>query len=170
MPYTLDELVQDIKEIINTEKMPYGADKICYFVSKALMDQNFIIDNLPDRANGELPRQILYEDKETGFCVCGHVYDNEAIGSPHDHGSSWAIYGQASGETEMTDWEIVEKNNSDGVVNVKPKKTYIMKAGDVHFYDVGHVHSPVRKHPVRLLRIEGANLDNIKRSNIKVIT
>ena len=52
MPYTLDELVQDIKEIINTEKMPYGADKICYFVSKALMDQNFIIDNLPDRADG----------------------------------------------------------------------------------------------------------------------
>ena len=169
MPYTLDELVQDIKEIINSEKMPYGADKICYFVSKALMDQNFIIDNLPDRADGELPRQILYEDKETGFCVCGHVHENEAIGSPHDHGSSWAIYGQASGETEMTDWEIVEKNNSDDVVNVKLKKTYIMKAGDVHFYDVGHVHSPVRKHPVRLLRIEGANLDNIKRSNIRVI-
>ena len=50
MPYTLDDLVQDIKEIINTEKMPDGSDKICYFVSKALMDQNFIIDNLPDRA------------------------------------------------------------------------------------------------------------------------
>ena len=70
----------------------------------------------------------------------------------------------------MTDWEIIEKNNLDDVVNVKSKKTYIMKAGDVHFYDVGHVHSPVRKHPVRLLRIEGANLDNIKRSNIRVIT
>jgi len=56
------------------------------------------------------------------------------------------------------------------ILNFKPKKTYIMKAGDVHFYDVGHVHSPVRKYPVRLLRIEGANLDNIKRSNIKVIT
>ena len=45
------------------------------------MDQNFITDNLPDRANGELPRQILYEDKDTGFCVCGHVHDNEAIGA-----------------------------------------------------------------------------------------
>ena len=56
------------------------------------------------------------------------------------------------------------------ILNFKPKKTYIMKAGDVYFYDVGHVHSPVRKHPVRLLRIEGANLDNIKRSNIRVIT
>ena len=44
-----------------------------------------------------------------------------------------------------------------------------MKAGDVHFYDVGHVHLQLNA-SVRLLRIEGANLDNIKRSKIKVIT
>jgi hypothetical protein len=27
------------------------------------------------------------------------------IGGPHDHGNSWAIYGQALGWTEMTEWE-----------------------------------------------------------------
>jgi hypothetical protein len=42
-----------------------------------------------------------------------------------------------------------------------------MKTGDVHFYGVGDVHSPLRKEPVRLLRIEGINLDHIQRSNIK---
>ena len=169
MPYTLSDLIVDIKEILINEKIPNGSDKICYFVSKALMDHNFISENLPDRFNGELPRQILYEDKETGFCVCGHVYDTEAIGSPHDHGPSWAIYGQASGETEMTDWEVTQDKSLDDIIYVKPKETYIMKAGDVHFYDVGHVHSPVRKYPVRLLRIEGENLDNITRSNIKAL-
>ena len=78
MPYTLNDLIVDIKEILINEKIPNGSDKICYFVSKALMDQNFISENLPDRLNGELPRQIIYEDKETGFCICGHVYDTEA--------------------------------------------------------------------------------------------
>ena len=168
MPYTLNDLVVDIKEILVKDQIQNGSDKICYFVSKALMDQNFIVENLPDRLNGEPPRQILYEDNDTGFCVCGHVYDTEAIGTPHDHGPSWAIYGQASGETEMTDWEITNDISSDDIIYVKPRKTYTMKAGDVHFYDIGHVHSPVRKDPVRLLRIEGENLDNIKRSNIKV--
>ena len=62
------------KEIITNNKIPDGSDKICYFVSKALMDQNFVVQNLPDRLEGEPPRQILYEDKETGFCVCGHVW------------------------------------------------------------------------------------------------
>ena len=169
MPYSLDDLIVDIKDVILNEKIPNGSDKVCYFVSKALMDQNFISENLSDRQNGEHPRQILYEDKEIGFCVCGHVYNSEAIGSPHDHGSSWAIYGQASGETEMTDWEIVKERSNNEMIYVKPKKTYTMKAGDVHFYGVGDVHSPVRKEPVRLLRVEGANLDNIKRSNIKAI-
>jgi hypothetical protein len=69
----------------------------------------------------------------------------------------------------MTDWEIIKERSVDDIIFVKPKKTYTMKAGDVHFYGVGHVHSPVRKDPVRLLRIEGANLDNIKRSNIQAM-
>jgi hypothetical protein len=167
MPYTLNELANDIKDILQTNKGPDGSDKICYFVSKALMDPSFVSHNLPDREEGSPPREVLYEDDHTGFCICGHVYATKAIGFPHDHGSSWAVYGQASGETEMTDWQIVKAQPDEGVIYVKPNKTYTMKTGDVHFYHVGDVHSPVRKAPVRLLRIEGVNLDNIQRSNIK---
>jgi len=50
---------------------------------------------------------------------------------------------------------------------VKEIKKYVMKPGDVKFYNVGDVHSPIRKEPVRLLRIEGKNLDNVERSKIK---
>jgi hypothetical protein len=116
VPYTLNDLAVDIKEIIANNKIPDGSDKICYFVSKALMDQNFVVQNLPDRLEDEPARQILYEDQDTGFCICGHVYANEAIGFPHDHGPSWAIYGQASGETEMTDWDIIQEKSSDDVI------------------------------------------------------
>ena len=167
MPYTLNELADDIKEIVQNNKMPNGSDQICYFVSKALMDQNFVLQNLPDRQEGSPPREVLYEDDYTGFCICGHVYSTEAIGFPHDHGSSWAVYGQASGETEMTDWQVTKDQPDEDVIYVKPNKTYTMKTGDVHFYGVGDVHSPLRKEPVRLLRIEGINLDHIQRSNIK---
>jgi hypothetical protein len=45
----------------------------------------------------------------------------------------------------------------------------VMKPGDAHFYDVGDVHSPRRESPVKLVRIEGANLDHVKRSNIKAV-
>jgi hypothetical protein len=110
---------------------------------------------------------VLYEDPELGFCVCGHVYEGPAKGSPHDHGSSWAIYGLAAGDTEMTDWRIVKKGEGDQPNLVEPVKSYVMKPGDSHLYDVGVVHSPNRSGPTKLVRIEGKNLDHVKRSNIK---
>ena len=50
---------------------------------------------------------------------------------------------------------------------VEPERSYMMTPGDAHFYDVGDVHSPRRENSTKLVRIEGANLDHIKRSNIK---
>ena len=110
---------------------------------------------------------MLYEDPELGFCICGHVYEGPAAGAPHDHGTSWAIYGLAVGDTEMTDWTIVQKGAGDQPSLVKPSHSYVLKPGDAHFYDVGVVHSPNRAGPTKLIRIEGANLDHVKRSNIK---
>ena len=110
---------------------------------------------------------MLFEDPELGFCVCGHVYEKPAHGEPHDHGSSWAIYGLAVGDTEMTDWRIVRKGDGETPSLVEPERTYVLKPGDAHFYDVGVVHSPKRDGLTKLVRIEGANLDRIKRSNIK---
>ena len=59
---------------------------------------------LPDDAP---ERNILYEDPELGFCILGHVYHGAKESTPHDHGPTWAIYGQAAGETIMSDWEMV---------------------------------------------------------------
>jgi hypothetical protein len=67
----------------------------------------------------------------------------------------------------MTDWRIVEKGKAEAPTLVEPVKTYPMKPGDAHLYDVGDVHSPKRDAAVKLIRIEGRNLDRVKRSNIK---
>jgi hypothetical protein len=95
------------------------------------------------------------------------VYDNASNGTPHDHGPSWAIYGVATGDTEMTDWRIVKRGEGDAPNLVEPVKSYLMKPGDSHLYDVGVVHSPKRHGLTKLVRIEGRNLDHVKRSNIK---
>ena len=131
-----------------------------------MVDTEFAEKHLKDRAKGQSPREILFEDPELGFCICGHVYESNANGNPHDHGTGWALYGQAAGTTEMTDWRIVDDGGDDGPKFVKPVTTYDMAPGDAHFYDVSAVHSPKRTEPTRLIRIESENLDNVQRSNI----
>ena len=165
MTYTLEQLSSDIKAALKADPGTGGKHAVCKLVSKVLRDQDFIAKHL-NAANCK-PRKVLYEDPELGFCVCGHVYEKAAHGAPHDHGSSWAIYGLATGDTEMTDWRIVKKGDGTTPTLVEPERTYVMKPGDSHFYDVGVVHSPNRDTLTKLVRIEGSNLDRIKRSNIK---
>lgn len=167
MSYSLDDLAKDIRSALKKAPIAECAQEVCGYVARALKDENFLALNLPDRKEGEPPRQVLYEDPELGFCICGHVYHGEAIGNPHDHGPSWAIYGQAKGTTEMTDWTIVKQGSGEDPSLVEPAQTYTLKPGDAHFYNVGSVHSPKRTEPTRLIRIEGSNLDHITRSNIK---
>ena len=165
MTYTLEQLSADIRQALKSDSGIAGKQEVCKLVSKVLRDEEFVSKHLT--AEQCRPRKVLYEDPELGFCLCGHVYETAAHGGPHDHGTSWAIYGLATGDTEMTDWRIVKKGEGDEPTLVEPAKTYVLKPGDSHFYDVGVVHSPKRDGYTRLVRIEGANLDHIKRSNIK---
>lgn len=167
MPYALTQLAADIRETLKASPGRTGKEAIQQYVSKALTDPAFVAAHLKERAPGGHPREVLYEDPELGFCICGHVYNGPANGSPHDHGPSWAIYGQAVGVTEMTDWKIVRKGEGDQPILVEPVQTYAMRPGDAHLYDVGDVHSPKRDAPVKLIRIEGKNLDHVQRSNIR---
>ncbi|HEY6256796.1 MAG TPA: hypothetical protein VIY51_13480 [Xanthobacteraceae bacterium] len=167
MPYTLQQFAADIRDTLKADAGRAGRLEVCQYVARALGDPLFLATHLKERAPKANPREILYEDPELGFCICGHVYDGPANGSPHDHGASWAIYGQAAGVTEMTDWKIVERGEAGKPSLVEPVRTYVMNPGDAHFYDVGDVHSPRRDATVKLIRIEGANLDHVKRSNIK---
>jgi hypothetical protein len=167
MGYTLSELAADIHRELGADSGPAAKAAVCGLVVRALKDEAFVATHLKDRPTGSDPREVLYEDPQLGFCICGHVYPSKAIGSPHDHGSSWAIYGQATGITEMTEWRIVEKGENGKPTKVEPVETYVMNPGDVRLYDVGVVHSPRRDAPVKLIRIEGCNLDHVQRSNIK---
>ena len=165
MAYTLEQLSADIRHALRADAGKDGKSAICKLVSKALRDQAFVAQHLT--ADQCRPRKVLYEDPELGFCICGHVYEKPAHGEPHDHGPTWAIYGLAFGDTEMTDWRTVERGSGDAPSLVEPVATYSMKPGDCHFYDVGAVHSPKRTGLTKLLRIEGRNLDRVQRSKIK---
>ena len=66
---------------------------------KLLVDPEFLADNLSD----DQPEGVrtLYEDPELEFCVLSYVAGGSRKSPPHDHGDSWAIYGQVDKHTDM---------------------------------------------------------------------
>ena len=46
---------------------------------------------------------------------------------------------------------------------VRHARSYTLKPGMAHVYNEGDVHSPRREGPTRLIRIEGKNMDKVRR-------
>ena len=130
MGHTLEGFAAACHRMLTEHPGRAGREEVCALLKDVLRDDTFVTTHLKERAAGANPREVLYEDPDLGFCICGHVYGSKANGFPHDHGPSWAIYGQATGVTEMTDWKIVEKGSGGKPTLVEPVRTYEMKPGD----------------------------------------
>jgi hypothetical protein len=167
MSYTLEQFASDCHDALKADPGQAGREKVRQYVSKALKDKEFVAKHLHDKVEKE--RNIIYEDPELGFCICAHVYKDARKGYPHDHGTTWAIYGQAVGETEMTDWEVVTPAEGEKPAKVKLAKSYHLKPGDAHLYPVGAIHAPYRNGPTRLIRIEGENAEKLTRTRIEPV-
>lgn len=167
MSDTLNRLAAECHDALKADPGPAGRKKVLESVKKALKDAEFIREYLPDTAEKE--RNVIYEDPELGFCICAHVYNGAKKGFPHDHGTTWAIYGQAVGETEMTDWKVVSPAHDDEPAKVTLEKSYHLKPGDAHLYPEGAIHAPLRDGPTKLIRIEGVNTDRLKRTRIEPV-
>jgi hypothetical protein len=160
MGYTLEQFSAECHRILSEDSGVEGRKKVCELVEDVLKDDAFVAAHLGD---GVPERKILYEDPELGFCILGHVNHGARDSKPHDHGPTWAIYGQARGETLMSDWSLVESATPDNPGKVRLARKYSLTPGMAHVYNEGDLHSPSRSGSTRLIRIEGKNLDNIRR-------
>ena len=160
MSHTLEQFSSTCSQILNAEPGPAGRQKVCDLLREVLKDEAFVAKTLTD----DVPeRKILYEDPKLGFVILAHHYQGAKESAPHDHGPYWAIYGQGRGETKMTDWELVEPASEAKAGKVRKKKTYTLTPGMAYLYNEGDLHSPSRAGSTRLIRIEGRNMEKVKR-------
>ena len=166
MPYTLEQFAADCRAALMKDPGPAGRELVRQYTAKACADPTFVAAHLGPQADAE--RKILYEDPDLHFCILAHVYKGAKNSAPHDHGPSWAIYGQAVGTTEMTDWRLLAKPADGKPGKVEKIKTYTLAPGMAYHYAEGVLHSPRRESETRLIRIEGMDLAKIKRDKYEV--
>lgn len=160
MAYTIEQFAASAHDILTKEPGPSGRAKVCALLQEALKDPQFVERNLTEHTP---ERKILYEDPQLKFCILAHNYKGAKASPPHDHGPSWAIYGQAVGETEMSDYELLEAASEEKPGRVRKVRTYKLTPGVAHVYNEGDLHSPSRAGSTRLIRIEGVNMETVRR-------
>ena len=161
MTETMDRFAAQCRTILKEDSGPKGREKV-----KSLLEDLLSKGDLAELHLGpgnKSPRTLLYQDPDLGFCILAHAHDEAKDSDPHDHGPSWAIYGQAAGTTEMIDWRKVQEPKDGQPGRCEEVRRYALTPGTAYVYNEGDLHSPKRSGPTRLIRLEGMNMETVKR-------
>jgi predicted metal-dependent enzyme (double-stranded beta helix superfamily) len=161
MAYNLDQFIADCRTALQRDPGPAGRETVRLNLERLLANQDFIREYCGDAQPRGL--KLLYEDKDLGFQVLAHINDKARVSPPHDHGHSWAIYGQATKYTDMTEWEREDDGADTQHAKLKPVKKYRLNPGHAGIYQDGKIHSIDYPDYARFVRVTGTNLDAIPR-------
>jgi predicted metal-dependent enzyme (double-stranded beta helix superfamily) len=159
MPYEIDQFISDCRSILSRDPGPAGREEVRMRLERLLGNPDFI------HRQEQSPRglHVLYEDPQLGFQILAHINDKARVSPPHDHGASWAIYGQATHYTDMIEWEREDNGADPKHAKLKPVKKYRLTPGHAGIYQDGRIHSIDYPDHARFIRVTGTNLDQISR-------
>ncbi len=168
MAYDLDQFVSDCRSILKRDPGPSGREEVRTRLESLLSNESFVEEHCGEHVPRGL--KVLYEDAELGFQILAHINDKARVSPPHDHGASWAIYGQATHYTDMTEWEREDNGAEANKAKLKPVKKYRLLPGHAGIYQDGTIHSIDYPDSSRFVRVTGTNLDNIQRVSFDLAT
>jgi len=160
MAYTLERFCQDCHDALIADPGPGGRRRIRGYLEQLLANADFVARRLSGQGTG---KSLLYHDPETGFYAMAHGTDDGKTGRPHDHGASWAIYGQATGVTNMSVWRRTDDGGAAGHAAIALERHFALTPGKAALFDNGAIHSTAHPGKARWVRVTGADLDTIER-------
>jgi predicted metal-dependent enzyme (double-stranded beta helix superfamily) len=168
MPYDLNQFINDCKTFLSRDPGPKGREQVRVHLERLLQNEDFLREYCSD----DVPRglKVLYEDPKLGFQILAHINDKARVSPPHDHGDSWAIYGQATKYTDMIEWEHEDDRSDPKRAKLRPAKKYRLTPGHAGIYQDGKIHSIDYPDYARFIRVTGTNLDKINRIRIDLKT
>lgn len=160
MSYSLEEFCRESHDALAAEPGPAGKEKVRRILEKLLTDKAFIAAYLgDDQPDG---RRTLYEDPDLGFCVLAYKMDEAHASPPHDHGKSWATYGQVTEHTDMTEYRRVA-GSGEGEAKLEQIKHYRLTPGKAGLFDTEAIHSIDYPAGARFVRVTGTDLEVVPR-------
>src|SRR5215510_13671576 len=168
MPYDLHQFIADCRTNLKQDPGPAGREKIRRDLERLLQEPDFLAQHCCDAT--PIGLHVLHDDSDLGFQILAHINEKARRSPPHDHGHSWAIYGQAALYTDMTEYERVDGGKDPDNAELKVTTTYRLMPGQAGIYQDGAIHAIDYPDRSRFVRVTGTNLDRIARSRFDLAT
>jgi hypothetical protein len=158
--YGLDDFCGDVRTVIKRDGQA-GLAAVAERLQRLLANPAFVAATFDDSmAPG---KRVIHHDSETDVYVLAHVNaPSQKPGLPHSHGTSWAVYGNAKGATEMKLWQRVNPE-SEAHAELTVINEHVLEQGQARPYASGVVHSTNQPGKTWVVRVTGTDLDHLPR-------
>jgi len=159
MAYTLEQFCTESREVMKQKQGDDGREIVRQKLEQLLANPAFIAEHCAaDKPKGNFQ---LYRDPELDFVVLCHRFGAGSKSPPHNHGNSWAIYGQAAGETDVTVWRRKAHDPKTGHAEIEVEQQYKMPAGKAGLFNPGVIHTVEFTDGSRYIRVTGTDLNKL---------
>ena len=139
MAYTFEAFCADCNKTLTADSGEAGRKDVQKHFEKILAHPEFVEEFLG--ADPPVGRHIIFHDKETDMYVMVHVNKEPGNAAPHDHGPFWVIYGNATGYTDMTEYNRVDDGSREGHAELEISREYRINPGESSVFDAGAIHA-----------------------------
>lgn len=165
MGYDLETFCAQCRDVLAREDAPAAREHVRRLLEKLLADDAFLAEHLGPEA--PIGTRQIYRDDEAGFCVITYNTAAPRVSPPHDHGESWAVYGQVRAHTDMTVFRRVA-GVGPGPAEIERVRSYRLEPGHAGLYDVGDIHAIDYPAGAQFVRVTGTDLEEIPRLKFDV--
>lgn len=168
MSYSFEQFCTETRDALKDDNGPEGHETVRQNLEKLLAVPDFIDAECGPGAEPGI--RTIYQDAETGFNVLVHIYQTGKSGPPHDHGASWAIYGQVTEWTDMTIWTRKDDGAAEGLADLEKQNSFRIEPGKAGKFDVGDIHSIDFPDGSKFVRVTGTDLSAIQTNRFNAET
>lgn len=159
MTYSFEDFCRDVRASLAEHPGIDGRHAIRGHLERLLENAAFVAEHAGPDAEAGI--KTIHRDEETGVNVLVHVYAEAKAAPPHDHGDSWAVYGQAAGYTDMEVWERTDDGSEEGKASLSPAASFRLNPGEAGIFEPGEIHSLSFPAGARFVRVTGTDLKTI---------
>ena len=162
MSYEFENFIEEVRATLRRGHGSTEIEAVRGHLARLLANAAFVERTCGAGAKAGLHR--IHVDAELGFEVLSYVNEKARKSPPHDHGASWAVYGQAVSHTDMTEYRRVDDGSVPGKAKLEQTRRYRLHPGEVGIFLGREIHDIDYPAESRFIRVTGTNLDRIERS------
>ena len=157
MAYEFETFCADCRDAYDAETNVADLETVRVNLERLLQtNPEFVEKHCGEKA--EFGVHEIYRDDDKGFIVYAHIFPKGRTSPPHDHGASWAVYGQTSKFTDMTEWQRLDDGSKPEFAEIEKTNSYRLEPGMAGKFGPHEIHQIHFEDNSRIIRVTGADL------------